>query len=200
MITDNEKKVLKYIMVYSSSYPSINKIAKDTNLSPNGAYKILKKFEAEKIINYRQISNIKSYYINYEKAKNMLELALTEKITDKKIMYRIDDLSKLQLLTKSCILFGSYIKGKENPNDLDVLYIIEKTKFSEFKEKLVNIKEISPVKIHDIIQSEQDLTSNIKKKEKALLDAIFTGKTIWGQKTIVKAFSNADKVTFIFNA
>lgn len=50
MITANERKVLKFILVHFDTEHSINQIAKECVLSPNGAYKILKKFEKEEIL------------------------------------------------------------------------------------------------------------------------------------------------------
>ena len=56
----------------------------------------------------------------------------------------------------------------------DVLFVFNRTNYKEYKKKLVNIRDISPVKIHDIVQTEEDLTENIKKKNTAVLDAFFS--------------------------
>ncbi|MBN2423070.1 nucleotidyltransferase domain-containing protein [Candidatus Woesearchaeota archaeon] len=190
MLTENQKKVLKYIMVNYSTYPSINKIAKECSLTPNGAYKILKKFEKEGILNYKQISNIKSYYLNYKnnKTKNILELALISDINIKRINYRKEDLKQLRAIAKSCILFGSYIENKKEPNDLDVLFILEKKDFKEYKKRLNEIKEILPVKIHDMIQTNEDLINNIKKRNEVILKILEKGIILWGFNDIIEVF------------
>ena len=69
MLTKNEKKVLRYVMIYSKDFVSINKIAKECNLSPNGTLKILRKFEKENILNFKKISNSKVYYLNFKNNK-----------------------------------------------------------------------------------------------------------------------------------
>ena len=47
MITKNEKKVLRMLFAELGKDNSINQIAKACNLAPNGAFKILRKFEKE---------------------------------------------------------------------------------------------------------------------------------------------------------
>ena len=111
MLTEKEIKVLRYLAVHSKECPSINKIAKECKITPNGTYKILRKFENEGILSFKQISNIKSYYIDFgnRKSLNILELALTSDVTKKRIKYRIEDLKGMEKITEACILFGSYI-------------------------------------------------------------------------------------------
>lgn len=192
MLTKNEKNVLRYIMANYSIYSSINKIAKECKITPNGAYKILKKFEEEKILKFKQISNIKSYYLDFEnsKTKNIMELALSPKIIKGRIKYRAGDLEPLKKITKICILFGSYISDKKEPNDLDVLFVFDKKNYNEYKKTLNKIKEICPVAIHDVIQTEQDLVNNIKKRDKVIMNILEKGIFLWGQSTIVKVFSS----------
>ena len=46
------------------------------------------------------------------------------------------------------------------------------------------------MKIHDVIQIEEDLTANIKKKSKAVIDALKNGVILWGQETVIKVIKN----------
>src|SRR3989338_8316633 len=119
MITENAKKVLRFILTAFDVDYSINNIAEECNLTPNGAYKILKKFEKEGVLQYKKIANIKSYKINFndEKTINLLGLILTPTIEKERIKYRTEDLKSLREITKVCILFGSYITAKKEPDD-----------------------------------------------------------------------------------
>ena len=65
MLTGNEKTVLRLLMGNFDKDISINQIAKECDLAPNGALKILRKFEKEGILVFKNISNIKSYKIDY---------------------------------------------------------------------------------------------------------------------------------------
>lgn len=193
MLTENEKKVLRLLMAAFDTDYSINQVARECNITPNGAYKILKKFEREGILAAKNIANIKSYRVNFnnEATDNYLELALMNDLAGR-IKYRMDDLKHLRNVTKVCIIFGSYISQKKEPNDLDVLFIVEKENYKEYKAALR--EAIIPVKIHDVVQTENDLLQNIRKKEKVIMEILRKGHVLWGQKTIVKVIHNAGEI------
>ena len=193
MLTKNEKNVLRLLMFSSTDY-SINNIAKECSLAPNGALKILRKFEKEGILRSKDIANIKSYKIDFnnEKTSAILELALASE-PEGRIKHRLGDLKALKEIAKSCIMFGSYTNLKKEPHDMDVLLVLDKNKFREYKRKISPIKDIVPVKIHDVLQTEEDLKQNLIKKDEVVLDILMKGIILWGQKTIVGVIENACK-------
>lgn len=194
MLTDNEKKVLRLLSTAFDEDYSINNIAKRCGLSPNGAAKILNKFEKEGILKPKNIANIKSYKINFENKKTLiiLELILMPKLGGR-LKYRLDDLKELKEITKVCILFGSYINMNKKPNDLDILFVLDKNNFEKYKKKLSHLRETIPAKIHDVLQTEEDFKDNIIKKDKIILDILRTGIILWGQKTIVEVIKDVYK-------
>ena len=191
MLTKNEKKVLRMLLTAFDRQYSINNIAKECGLAPNGAYKILKKFEEEGILKAKKIANIKSYSINFddEKTDNILELALMPKL-EGRIKYRLEDLKGLKEITKACILFGSYLDLKKEPHDLDILFVIDRNNFKQYKKRLAEIGDIVPAKIHDVLQTEEDLKNNISNKDKVILEILRAGIIFWGIKTIIKVIKN----------
>jgi hypothetical protein len=92
LFTNNEKKVLRYLLVNSSTQFSMNQIAKGCKLSPNGGLKILKKFEGEGVCSYTKVGNVKSYHLNFESRKTVLALQLA--LLDDK---DIDVLSEIEM-------------------------------------------------------------------------------------------------------
>jgi len=192
MLTEKEKKVLKMLLTAFGEDYSINEIAKKCNLAPNGAFKILKKFEKQGILASRNIANIKSYKINFEneKTKNVLELALIPELKGR-VKFRLEDLKPLKGFIKACILFGSYSDLKKEPNDIDLLMIIDKENFKKYKEKSAIIYKTFPVKVHDILQTEDDIKENLAKKDKTLIEIVKTGIILWGYKTIIDLIENA---------
>lgn len=191
MLTDNEIKILRLLMTSFDRDYSINNIAKECNLSPNGALKILKKFEREDIFKTKKIANIISYKLNFENEKtaNIVELALMPELKEK-AKHRLEDFKELKEITKSCILFGSYISEKKESHDLDVLFILEKKNFKKYKKKLIEIKHVVPAEIHDVLQTEEDLKNNLLKKDNVILEILNKGIILWGQKTIVNVIKN----------
>ncbi|MFH1711574.1 MAG: hypothetical protein ABH840_04645 [Nanoarchaeota archaeon] len=189
MLTKNEKKVIRMLFASLGEPHSINQIARECKLAPNGAFKILKKFEKEGIINARGIANIKSYSLNFEneKTKNILKLALIPEL-EGRMRYRFDDLKQLKEIAEVCVIFGSYLDKKE-PNDLDVLFIIDAKKFNEFKQKSEKVFRTIPVKVHDILQTENDFADNLR-KNKISFTILKTGAVLWGQDILVEIVEN----------
>ena len=119
MLTRNEKYVLRFLATSRQEY-SINEIAKVCSLTPNGAYKILKKLERAGILKAKQIANIKSYKLDFgnEKTQRVLELAFMHDALEGRIKLRAEDLYPLKEVTQACILFGSYITEKQKQKGL----------------------------------------------------------------------------------
>ena len=195
LLTIKEKLVLRALSAGINSDYSINQIAEQCDLSPNGAYKLLKKLEKEGILKVKLIANIKSYKLNFddEKTERILALALMPYGLDERVKNRAQDLKALKDVTAACILFGSYITSKQKPNDLDVLFMLEKKNFNPYKKTLAKVQDIMPVKIHDVIQTRDDLTQNLKKNDPIVTQAMLKGRVLWGFDALVEGIKNAAK-------
>ena len=195
MITSNEKRILRFLLANFDNDYSINEIAKNCGLAPNGAYEALKKFEKKGILLFKKIANLKSYKINFDsiEANKLLELILVPNYKEAKINYRYNDLRPLEKITKLCIIFGSYITQKEKPNDIDVLFVIRKMDYKKYTQVLDNVKMVMPFKLHDIIQTKNDLTKNIRKRDKIIVNAISEGAVLWGHEFLIEVIKNVNK-------
>src|SRR3989344_39747 len=195
MITNNEKKILRILLSNINSDYSINEIARKCDLAPNGAYEILKKFEEKEILISKKIANSKSYKLNFSsrEANKLLELVLMPDYNNIKIRNRYNDLKLLESLTDLCIMFGSYITAKEKPNDLDVLFVFDKKNYKKYSEAIEKVNRVLPLKLHDVIQTRDDLVKNIKNDEKLIINMIFDGVVLWGHEFLIEVLKNAIK-------
>ncbi len=191
MLTANEKKVIKYLLVNFNLDKSINEVAKDCHLSPNGAFKILRKLEKENILHQKNVANIKAFKVscNSSKARHTLELAFMDKI-EGRLEHRYQDLLPLQQVVKICIAFGSYITEKKSPDDLDLIIVINKEEFSDYKKKLAEIQELIPVKIHDVLQTKTDFINNMHRDNKVIKKALQEGIVLWGYEPLIEVLFN----------
>jgi DNA-binding Lrp family transcriptional regulator len=195
MITLNEKKTLRHALLNYYTKDSINQIAKVCKLTPNGTYKILKKFEQEGILKFDKISNIKVYYPDFmnNKTKSVMQLALMPDALSSKIRSRLNDLEQLKNIALACAFFGSYARNSTVPNDLDVFFLVEEKNYKAYKKLLRNIQEITPVKIHDIVQTKEDIVKNIKNKDKVLFEILTNSIFLWGYAEIIEVLSNVSQ-------
>lgn len=193
MLTQNQKRVLRFLATRLGKDQSINEVAKACSIAPNGAYKILAKLEREGVLKAKQVANIKSYTLNFEHEKTVrvLELALIPDTLEGRIKARADDLQPLKPLTQACVLFGSYITAKQRPGDLDILFILERTNFEAYKQALAKVQDRVPVHVQDVVQTRNDIAQNLKKNDPVVIAALRHGVVLWGFDALVKAIKHA---------
>ena len=191
-LTRNESRTIDFLIRNFREKNSINEIARRLNLSSRGAYKILKKLEGIRVIMPENIGNAIYYRINFneEVAAKLSEFVLVQNELNTYSQVQAVDLKQLRDISLSCILFGSILtKGKE-ANDVDILLIIEKKDLKKVISVLDKIKNLKPKKIHEMLQTKEDLINNIRKNDEVILDIIRTGKVLWGAEMIVGAIKN----------
>ena len=66
------------------------------------------------------------------------------------------------------------------------MFVIDKSKFKEYKKKTSEIFKTIPIKVHDVIQTKTDFQENIHKKNKVILNALKSGVIFWGYKEIIE--------------
>lgn len=191
-ITENEARVINFLLRNFAKDYNINQIAKELKLSPRGAYKILRKLESNKILIFQKIGNniISKINFNNDTALDVCQFALIEKEAAPYIKMWINDLQPLKELTEMVILFGSILTEKKQAHDVDLFLVFEKKNFLKVQEQIKKINQIKSKNIHTIIQTKKDLINNIKKRDQALLEEIRTGLILWGRKVLIEAIKN----------
>jgi DNA-binding Lrp family transcriptional regulator len=186
MITENEKKIIRTLLFSFGELYSLNEIARKCKIAPNGAYKIVRKFIEEGIVNSKKIGNMNSYALNFSnpKTKNLCELSIIEN-SSSKIKNRENDLKELKGIAEIAIIFGSYIAEKANPNDIDLFFMLKKENFRKYKEKANLIYPAMPLKVQDVLQTEEDLKNNLSKKDEVIKEILRKGFILWGHDKIV---------------
>ena len=171
---------------------SINGIGRRLNISPRGIYKILKKLENINAAKPEKIGNAIYYKVNLDEeiGIKLAEYILVQNDLNAYAKVQAEDLEKLKDAASSCVLFGSVLKKGREARDIDVMIILEKKDFKKVHQKLEEIREMKPKKIHDIMQTKEDLAKNIRKNDEVVLDIIKTGKVLWGSEIIVEAIKN----------
>ncbi len=191
-ITENEARVISFLLRNFAKDYNINQIAKELKLSPRGAYKILIKLENNGLLVSQRIGNniIFKINLNNDAALDACQFALIEKEAAPYVKMWINDLQPLKELTDMAILFGSILTEKKQARDIDLLLVFEKKNFLKVQEQIKKINKIKPKNIHAVIQTKEDLIDNIKKRDKVLLEEIKTGLILWGRKIFTEAIKN----------
>jgi predicted nucleotidyltransferase len=188
-----EGKVLGFLVRYFTEKYSINQLAKLVGMTPRGAYKLLKRLEAECIIVPQKLGNAIFYRINVasDLARKKAELALFEEIRLPYARAQAKDLERLRPFVLAAMLFGSVLEKGEKSGDLDVLVVIKEKDYEPFNKALNELRRLKPKPIQPVIQTPEDLIKNLKKPDKVILEILRTGKVLWGHDVIVNAIREA---------
>ena len=195
-ITENEAKVMDFLVRYFGERNSINQIGKLLKFSPMGIYKILKNLEAMKAVRAEKIGNAIYYRANLkdEDGKALAAYVLShQEMNSYARVYAQDFKEKLGDSVQAIVLFGSILEKGKDAQDVDVLIIFEKDKYKEVHKKLEEIKELSSKKIHDLMMGPNDLGDNLQKGNKAMIDLIQKGAILKGAHSIVEAIEHGSR-------
>ena len=87
-------------------------------------------------------------------------------------------------------MYGSILTKGEQSRDVDIMVIIGRKALERVEKECDKISKKGTKEIHILVQTENDLKENIKKKNKAILDIIKRGVVLWGEDYIVKSIKN----------
>lgn len=195
-ITENEAKVMSFLVRNFKERNSINQIGKLLKFSPMGIYKILKNLEEMKAVRAEKIGNAIYFHANLkdEFGRSLAAFALSNKDLGNYAKSYADDLEKkLGDKVEGIVLFGSVLEKGREAKDIDVLLIFGKGKLKEVSKIISEMNELSPKRIHDIAMAPGDLGQNLQKGNEAMLDLIRKGAIIKGAHHIVEAIGHGSR-------
>ena len=83
------------------------------------------------------------------------------------------------------ILFGSILYSKE-ANDIDIIGVAKENKLAKVNDLVFKIQETQNKKIHFINLTQKEFKQELKKPNKAYLDAVKKGVVLFGQENFTK--------------
>ena len=191
-ITNNEMNfVLKLFKNPEKEY-NANSISKEVGISPMGALKIAKRLEKENIIESKELGRAKFYKLkpdnDYVKEYVRFLLKREKEKASPQVKVWIDEIKKLKS-ADAAILFGSTLRINQEAQDIDLVLITDKQKFSKLKNEIEEINQVNFKKIHPVFQTKEDFIKNIRKEDKIIISAI-KGLFIFGEDVIIGALQN----------
>ncbi len=173
-ITNNEMLFVLSIFKSPEKEHNTSEIARLLGISPMGALKIARRLENENILKSKAIGKAIIYQLNtsndYVRGYIKFLLRMEAEQANSYVKVWINELRKIKSADVA-ILFGSILRKKE-VNDVDVLLVTDQKRFPKLKKEVEKINLINIKKLHPLYQSEKDVKGNIKKGDKALLNAI----------------------------
>jgi len=193
VLTINEIKVISYLWRHYQEQLSINGLARQTGITPKGAYKMLKKLEEDSIVIKKTIANADIYSLNFNNSKteDLVKYALkSEPSPNLYVKVLQKDLEPLHKQADALIIFGSAVTKGLQADDIDVLIILNQKNTAQLQSSIRNVESIIPKKIHPVFQTKVDLSKNLRKKDPVIIAAIQTGFILWGFDILYKLIKN----------
>ena len=184
MAIDNPfKKAALLLFKDFSRTHTITSLAKELNMTRVGIWKKLKKLQSEQFIKLTSIGSGKTSIsvadLNWENI--IVEKSLALYLTEEALKQRRWQLNfaDLEQVADFLILFGSVLHSPKEAKDIDMAIVSQKRKF-------IKIQKTEIKKIHAISFTEAEFKEELKKPNKALLDAIKKGVILFGQEKFVQ--------------
>ncbi|MBI5388933.1 hypothetical protein HZB01_00975 [Candidatus Woesearchaeota archaeon] len=181
--------ILKLFRDFTVDYNPSN-IANELKRTRVGTFKALKALEKRGIVQGKKLGKAMFYTLNLrdDYAKKYVQVLLMEEARQRqRWLFEFEGLFNYVHIA---VLFGSIIQNEKEANDIDLMIVLEQKDNSAIN-KIINEKnKILPKRIHIIKQTIQDIISNIKKRDKLVLNAFKYGIVLHGFEELVEVMKN----------
>lgn len=193
-LTKAEVKIVLMLIKSPEVVYNANSISKVAGVTPMGALKILKKLEKELVLKSRKIGKATVYKANVKNsyAGKYISFVLEREVqnADSFVKRWINEVKKIKN-AEVIILFGSVLV-KQNPNDIDVLFITDQKRYVKLQKEVKELNELNIKKIHPLYQTYKDIVENIQKRDKVILNAI-KGLVVLGEEKFIEVYDESRK-------
>ena len=189
-LTKKEKEALLILFKDFTSFYNANSISKILKISHVGAQKILKRLMKENLVTNKTIGKSIIYKLNFNDnyVSNLMTFLLADEANNFKRWK--EEFKELDKKNRVVMIFGSAIKDYIHANDIDLMIVTNNKEIKEINDILKEKEEILPKKIHSIKLTEKDLTYNIKKRDKAVIEIIKNAIILYGHDKYVEILKN----------
>ncbi len=169
---------------------TVTSLAGELNISRVGAWKIIKKLEEIKYLVLTPVGTGKTstdiVSLNWENI--IIQKALTLYLTEEAVKHRrwLINFKELEAVTEFVILYGSILQHPEQARDIDILGITTKNRFVKVQNIVDKAQKTQSKKIHSINFTKEEFKAELKKPNKAFLDAVKNGVVLFGQENFFK--------------
>src|SRR3989344_7765433 len=184
-------EILKILLKQFTIKWTITSLAKEAKVSRVGAWKALKKLEAEKLVFLSPLGEVKtstfSISLNWENPilEKRLSLILAEDAL--KNQRWLNNFKELEGKLDFLILYGSIVNFPKEAKDIDILEVVSnKNKFKEIEEAIQKMQKTQSKKIHSENFTQTEFKEVLRKQNKIFIDAIKKGIVLFGQEKFIR--------------
>ena len=184
-------KLLLRLFKDSFSIHTATSLAESLGVSRWGIWKTLKRLESEQLITLIKTGSgrTSTYSVELRWKSELLHASITLLLTKEAMEYGRwrANFRELSLCTDFLILFGSILHSPKLANDIDLLAVISKKRnFVKAGNIVDKIQKTQVKRIHAVSFKPDELSFELKKPNKAFIDAVKKGIILFGQENSFK--------------
>ncbi len=160
-------------------------LSKIIGISHAGMFKILKKLEQDKILISKLIGRARIYSLNFENDLAVKKAVWSLSLEGYSNMRWIEEFRFLKEFDGFIILFGSILTNPGEARDIDLLIVQNKKELNQIKKYVSDKNKIMTKRVHALLQTKEDFLNDFKKRNKVILEAIKTGRVLFGQEKFI---------------
>ncbi|MEK6967583.1 MAG: HTH domain-containing protein [Nanoarchaeota archaeon] len=187
---NNEQKILIALLKSVNKSQTVTSIAQELQISRVGAWKLLKRLEAENILLLAPIgsgkTNAFTISLNWDNSLTQKHLELALCIEAEKQQRWKDSFASLGKSADFMVLYGSITHSPKEANDIDILVVAPVKQHADIDKKMLTVQKTQLKKIHGIIFTETELKLELLKPNSAFVDALTKGIVLAGQENFIK--------------
>ena len=190
-LTKKESEILLSLFKNFTHNYNANSLSKKIGVTPRGALKMLKNLKSQNILTSREFGKAVFYKINFgdEYIIKLMSILLMEEAREKASRW-LSEFKELLECVDIAIIFGSIIRNPKTANDIDLLIVFKKERYSMIEKEINQRREISAKVMHVVKQTQDDLIKNLKKKDEVVLNIIKNSYVLQGYEKLVKIIEN----------
>lgn len=190
-LSDKEIEILLLLFKDFSTEYNANNITNRIKITPAGAFKSLRNLEKRKLVIGKRMGKARFYKANlddYYSFRTIETLLINEaRVNAPRWIFEFRDLfDKIEI----AVIFGSVIKNPEKAGDIDLLLVSKKEKNRAVNGIIEEKGKLSRKVIHVIKQTPDDMSKNLRKGNKVVLNAIKNGYVLHGYDKLLKVVKN----------
>ena len=184
------KDLMLILLKDLSDTHTISSLSKNLGLSRVGVWKIVKKLESGDYVKVKPIGSGKTStsVISVNWSNPLVEKSLVLYLSEEAVKQKRwrSNFSGIGDATDFLILFGSVLHSPKKANDIDIIGVAEKRNFIEIQSIIDDVQKTQIKKIHSINFTKTEFKNELKKPNKAVIDALKRGVVLFGQENFVK--------------
>lgn len=189
-LTAKERECLILLFKDFATPYNANSISKVLGISHVGAQKMFRRMVRDNLVIGRKIGKSIVFKLNFEEryVDQLIAFLLADEANNfKRWSEEFKDLAKKDRIL---MIFGSAIKGYSQAQDIDVIIVMDGKDAKEVNEVLKKKEEMLPKRLHAIKMTRHDLTENLKKGNKAIVDIVKNAVVLYGQDRYLEIVKN----------